>query len=309
MISVAAGLGSLFRRFSHLSFMQFQSLVAQRAGGRRFLLTVVLVLVVAVVLLTFTSARGLYPPLVVLAATAVAVQYGNWAGVSLAGCAGLLFLVVANGQGDYSGLDLVLTGLSVPLWMLIVGSGGAFAAALRQRDAALAASAKELAHRSMHDPLTGLANRTLLSDRLTLALARSRRHHLRIAVFFLDLDGFKEINDAYGHSTGDQVLIEVAHRLRNELREMDTAARLGGDEFVLLCEDIADDQEVLIIRDRLAAALSGPVILAARELPVGASIGIAVSGSTLATAEDLLRAADAAMYRAKGMRMRADVEP
>ena len=96
-------------------------------------------------------------------------------------------------------------------------------------------------HRSLHDSLTGLANRTLLLDRLAQTLARSARHHTRLAVLFVDLDNFKLINDSLGHQVGDALLVKVSHRLREQLRNTDTAARFGGDEFVLICDDLRDD--------------------------------------------------------------------
>ena len=145
-----------------------------------------------------------------------------------------------------------------------------------------------LAHRALHDPLTHLPNRALVSDRLRLALSRLRRTQTSLAVLFLDLDGFKAINDALGHSAGDRFLVEVADRLRGVLRGGDTAARLGGDEFVVLCEDVAGIDEARGIAARVV-----------EELPGGVSVGVALAFDGTEEPEALVRAADAAMYVAK----------
>ena len=146
----------------------------------------------------------------------------------------------------------------------------------------------ELAHRALHDALTGLPNRALLADRLRLALSRLRRTHAAVAVLFLDLDGFKAINDALGHAAGDQFLVEVADRLRGVLRGGDTAARLGGDEFVVLCEGVAGVDE--------ARAIAARVV---EEVPGGVSVGVALAVDGTEEPDALVRAADAAMYVAK----------
>jgi len=146
----------------------------------------------------------------------------------------------------------------------------------------------ELAHRALHDPLTRLPNRALLSDRLRLALSRLRRTQTCLAVLFLDLDGFKAINDTLGHAAGDQFLCEVADRLRGVLRGGDTAARLGGDEFVVLCEDVAGIDE--------ARAIAARVV---NEVPGGVSVGISLAIDGTEDPEAVVRAADAAMYVAK----------
>ncbi|HEY5154425.1 MAG TPA: EAL domain-containing protein, partial [Acidimicrobiales bacterium] len=160
---------------------------------------------------------------------------------------------------------------------------------------------QRLAHQATHDPLTGLPNRTLLLDRLEGALARSQRHNRRVAVLFLDLDHFKVVNDSLGHSLGDRLLVVIAERLTVALRPGDTVARFGGDEFVILCEDLVDDAEAIIIAERIDEALSGPFTIDETEVFVGVSIGIALpdGGDTDAEAETLIRDADAAMYRAK----------
>jgi diguanylate cyclase (GGDEF)-like protein/PAS domain S-box-containing protein len=148
------------------------------------------------------------------------------------------------------------------------------------------------------DPLTGLANRMLLDDRLRLALARSRRSGTHIAVLFLDIDHFKEVNDGFGHALGDALLKEFAARLRACLRATDTVARLGGDEFVVLLEDLRDPAYAAVVAEKILGAMRAPVRLEGRELAVTTSIGVACADSG-SDAEQLLRLADAALYEAK----------
>ncbi|RSM65147.1 hypothetical protein DMH04_49750 [Kibdelosporangium aridum] len=158
-----------------------------------------------------------------------------------------------------------------------------------------------LVHQALHDSLTGLPNRALLMDRLKQVLARADRHPTLTAVMFLDLDGFKDINDSLGHDIGDQVLREIAARISSQVRPSDTVARLGGDEFVVLCSDLLSEQSAVEISERLTAAVGKPVALPGYEVEVEvtASIGIALSDNDSLTPEDMLRNADAAMYGAK----------
>jgi diguanylate cyclase (GGDEF)-like protein len=156
-----------------------------------------------------------------------------------------------------------------------------------------------MAHRVLHDPLTDLPNRTLLLDRLVLALARLRRHQTSIAVLFIDLDNFKVVNDSLGHGAGDKLLCELAARLRDAMRPSDTIARFGGDEFVVLCEDIAEARDAVIVGQRIVEATAEPFELEGREMYVTVSVGVALAIHSEATPETLLRDADAAMYRAK----------
>src|SRR4051812_40787345 len=153
-------------------------------------------------------------------------------------------------------------------------------------------------HQALHDPLTGLPNRSLLLDRLNHWATRAGRDRSTAAVLFVDLDNFKVINDALGHDQGDRLLCAVADRLVSELRPSDTIARVGGDEFVVFCEDVASEHEALAMVDRLVHALDAPFDLAGQAQHATASVGIALSdGST--DPEILIRNADAAMYRAK----------
>ena len=161
------------------------------------------------------------------------------------------------------------------------------------------AAEHKLAYAATHDSLTGLPNRTLLVDRLEQALGRAARHPSSVAVLFLDLDDFKVVNDSLGHAAGDQILSIVGQRLAAALRPGDTVARFGGDEFVVLCEDLAGPDDAIAVAGRVLATLEVPVALAERDIWLGASVGIAFAGPNRQGAEDLLRDADAAMYRAK----------
>jgi len=156
----------------------------------------------------------------------------------------------------------------------------------------------ELRHLALHDPLTRLANRTLFGDHVEHALARNRRPGARPhAVLIVDLDGFKTINDSLGHAAGDEVLVELAERLRTRIRPGDTAARLGGDEFGVLLEGSSDSDAVMVAQ-RILDAVSGPVTAHDREVVITASVGIAISEPGQ-DAEALMRNADVAMYAAK----------
>ncbi len=157
----------------------------------------------------------------------------------------------------------------------------------------------ELAERALHDALTGLPNRVLFLDRLGVALDRSRRTGTAIAVLFLDVDNFKEINDTLGHGAGDTVLCGLAHRLRGMLRPMDTLARFGGDEFTLLFEDLASEREVVLIAERISRAAGLPIPFEDGEASVTVSIGVASVSDPSTPPEAVIREADAAMYRAK----------
>ena len=160
------------------------------------------------------------------------------------------------------------------------------------------AARQSLAHRALHDPLTGLANRDLLMDRLSHALARSARSGVSTVVLFCDLDHFKAVNDELGHETGDLVLVTVADRLRQVVRPSDTVARLGGDEFVVVVEGLVGWGEQRAFAERVRDILDEPVTVAGQVVGAGASIGVAVARPG-DDARSLLRKADATMYRAK----------
>jgi diguanylate cyclase (GGDEF)-like protein len=156
-----------------------------------------------------------------------------------------------------------------------------------------------LARLALHDPLTGLPNRALFLDRLTVALDRARRTNARVAVLFLDVDHFKQINDKLGHGAGDRLLKELAGRLRSMLRPMDTVARFGGDEFTFLFEELGNEREVLLITERIIHAASVPIRVPEAETKVSVSIGITTVDDPSIGAEAVIREADVAMYRAK----------
>jgi diguanylate cyclase (GGDEF)-like protein/PAS domain S-box-containing protein len=158
----------------------------------------------------------------------------------------------------------------------------------------------DLARLALHDPLTGLANRLLLDDRLRVALARAGRHGSLTGVLYLDLDGFKAVNDRHGHSVGDEVLRAVADRLSAVVRPADVVARVGGDEFVVVCEELDGPDEGELIAARVGAAIGKTAVTSAGPLRVIASIGLALAeGASGADADELIRRADEAMYLAK----------
>jgi diguanylate cyclase (GGDEF)-like protein/PAS domain S-box-containing protein len=156
---------------------------------------------------------------------------------------------------------------------------------------------QQLRHQAFHDGLTGLANRALFADRVEHALQRLARQQGYLAVLFIDLDDFKTVNDSLGHGVGDELLREVADRLRRSVRDGDTAARLGGDEFAVLLED-TEPEAAAQAAERLLEAIHTRFRIGRRQLTVGASIGVAVAGRTQSVS-DILRNADVAMYRAK----------
>lgn len=171
------------------------------------------------------------------------------------------------------------------------------AAANSSRHQALQIAEARMRHQAFHDPLTGLANRARFAERVDRVLANDDTGGA--AVFFIDLDGFKQVNDSHGHETGDELLVVLAERLAGCLRDGDTAARLGGDEFAVLIEHGIDATEAAVqTADRLREALSAPVTLGDREISVGASVGIAEIAPGIGR-EEIMRRADAAMYSAK----------
>ncbi len=154
----------------------------------------------------------------------------------------------------------------------------------------------ELEHMAFHDPLTGLANRARFTEQVSHALAR---RDALVAALFIDLDDFKTVNDSMGHRAGDELLVGVAERLRSSLRAHDTPARLGGDEFAVLVEDAENMEVVLEIAERILASLDAPLAITGGNVVVRASIGVATSAEGVRNADDLVRNADLAMYRAK----------
>lgn len=160
--------------------------------------------------------------------------------------------------------------------------------------------AEHTRHLALHDELTGLPNRHLLSERLGQTIALAERENRTLALLFLDLDGFKTVNDQMGHAAGDEVLKHVSKRLLAMLRKSDTVARLGGDEFVLLIDNPLNQDEVAHLADRLIQAINQPLSISDHEIHIGASIGIAMLQRHKDNADQLMRHADSAMYAAKG---------
>jgi diguanylate cyclase (GGDEF)-like protein/PAS domain S-box-containing protein len=158
---------------------------------------------------------------------------------------------------------------------------------------------RQLQEQATHDPLTGLPNRRLLVDRLEQALALARRTDGHLAMLFIDLDGFKEINDRFGHVTGDRVLEAIGKRLHDLLRSTDTAARIGGDEFGILLANINDDGDAALVARKILDGLSAPLVLRDREIRLGASVGICLYPQHARSADELISRADAAMYQVK----------
>lgn len=216
-----------------------------------------------------------------------------------------------NSHGVISGIDILVGGIEQPVGVL-----GAYADTPRefssddvsflQGIANILGAADErqrandqLSHMALHDPLTGLPNRLLLTDRLNVALSHARRHNQQVALLFLDLDRFKHVNDVFGHDLGDQILREVANRLSGCVRFEDTVSRQGGDEFVIALSEIREDQDAARIADKLLTVITSPFILEETEINLGMSIGIACFPRNGEDAGTLLRNADTAMYVAK----------
>jgi diguanylate cyclase len=157
----------------------------------------------------------------------------------------------------------------------------------------------QLAHLALHDHLTGLPNRSVFDDRLAHALRRRLDEQGGVAVLFVDIDGFKRINDTFGHGAGDEVLREAATRIRAAIRPHDTVARLGGDEFTILCEGVHGEQGALTIGRRVSDELGQPLVVDGHEIVLRASVGVSLAECEGVSAETLLQQSDDAMYRAK----------
>ena len=183
---------------------------------------------------------------------------------------------------------IVVAGLSIAAYLVIAWE-------LRERRQ-LAARVEEQAN---HDPLTELPNRRFFEQWLAYALAQARRDETKLGLLFLDLDGFKAVNDRHGHNTGDALLVEVARRFRQTVRESDVLGRLGGDEFAVMAPNAKDGQELAHLAQRLLHALSDPNRPALSDRQLGASVGIAFFPEDAIDLQGLIAAADAAMYAAK----------
>jgi diguanylate cyclase (GGDEF)-like protein len=167
------------------------------------------------------------------------------------------------------------------------------------RTAELTLATQELARRALSDELTGLPNRTLFWEHLSHRLALAGRRQPGFAVLFLDIDDFKTLNDTLGHAAGDRLLVDVASRLRTALREGDTAARVGGDEFVVLLDEVRTQEGARVVAERLLEVLRAPYEIGADRWIATVSIGVAIGPASFRTADEVVGAADTAMYKAK----------
>ena len=158
---------------------------------------------------------------------------------------------------------------------------------------------EQLIYLAIHDALTGLPNRRLFNDHLSLELAHAQRNQQRLAVMLLDLDHFKDVNDTLGHSVGDKLLQAVAHRLTSLLRRGDTVARMGGDEFMLLLPEVAQEEDAAGVAQKVLEALREPFVFDGHELHISTSIGVALYPDDGEDGDTLMKNADIAMYRAK----------
>jgi diguanylate cyclase (GGDEF)-like protein len=207
--------------------------------------------------------------------------------------------VMGGGDTGWLALVIIIVTLAVLAIALIIS---VLDLRLESRTAILAISLaeanQELTYLALHDNLTKLPNRVLLGDRLDSAIQSANRENSRFALMFMDLDGFKTVNDAYGHHIGDLLLVEVAQRIGLNVRSQDTIARVGGDEFVLLAS-VAEPADAATLADKVLTAIQEPFQVAGRLLRISTSIGIAIYPGNGARQDDLLTNADAAMYHAK----------
>ena len=199
---------------------------------------------------------------------------------------------------DGSVVDAVATGVNA-LGAQLAASFRDIERRVAERTEELALATEELSRRAMHDVLTGLPNRALFWDRLGQALRQEERRGSGFAVLFIDVDDFKAVNDTFGHAAGDGLLVDLAARIRSVLRAGDSAARLGGDEFLALLDGITDEDEALHVANRLLEAVGADAVGGPDRLGVTISIGVVVATGRDWTPDELVAAADAAMYDAK----------
>lgn len=230
-----------------------------------------------------------------------------------AGLMGVFTFPLRHGRGRLGALDLYRdrAGLLAKHDMVTaqtladVASSYLINAQSRDEDRQLS---QEAMARALHDPLTGLPNRDLFAQRLEHAAHRAKRSGMCAAVLFADLDGFKFVNDTYGHQAGDELLVAVGVRLSAILRPGDTVARMAGDEFVFLCEELDTFADAEQVATRIRRALDSPFLLEVGEVRIGASVGVAFAGPGAEISHQLVRAADSDMYRAKrAVRAHVDV--
>ena len=212
--------------------------------------------------------------------------------------AALRFSARAPVGADGDIVDAVAAGVNF-LGEELEASFGEIERRVADRTEELSIAMKESGQRALHDQLTGLPNRVLFWEHLSLRVRLARRRKARFAVLFLDVDGFKDINDALGHAAGDQLLKDLAKRLRSALRAGDIAARVGGDEFLLLFDEVASMEAAAVVAERLNRALRVPYSIGTKLRVVTSSIGVALGLDGLHTADAVVAAADSAMYEAK----------
>jgi diguanylate cyclase (GGDEF)-like protein len=224
-----------------------------------------------------------------------------------AGVRTVLSLPIGRGAERFGALEVYATSeldagvTDLESWQMLADVVASYLSIAHRREDELT-SVEELQQAAFHDPLTGLPNRRLLDDRLHQARERTRRMGAAYGVLFCDLDGFKPVNDRFGHHVGDRVLVELAHRLEEVVRPHDTVARVSGDEFVILCEDLDGPRPAVDVAERVLATIETPFAVEGTEggIRVGISIGIAVAGpGTPESSDEIMARADAAMYRAK----------
>jgi diguanylate cyclase (GGDEF)-like protein/PAS domain S-box-containing protein len=182
--------------------------------------------------------------------------------------------------------------------VILPGRGAGFVGSVEDVTEAMRHEAA-LSHQAHHDPLTGLPNRSLLADEIQRVLAQRSAGDPAVALLFFDLDNFKLVNDTLGHAAGDQLLVEVAQRLKRGVRDGDTVARFGGDEFVVLCSRVSSERSAMTVASRLREAVAEPVLLNGQELVATASVGVVVTSDLTVAVEALVANADIAMYQAK----------
>ena len=227
-----------------------------------------------------------------------------------AGLGAVFSFPLRHPEGRFGALDLYrgtagpLGGRAMEIAQTLADVTSAYLLNAHAREEAKAVSER---HRllSLHDPLTGLPNRLLLEDRMRHATLRAQRSQTASALLFVDIDGFKRVNDEFGHQVGDQVLVAVAQRLSEMVRAPDTLARIAGDEFVILCEELTDPPDAQLICDRVRESFVAPFRVGVGALHVSASVGLACVGPGEPISEDVVAAADHAMYQAKKARRRA----
>jgi diguanylate cyclase (GGDEF)-like protein len=253
------------------------------------------VFVAALLAVDFSAREGL-PYLVIPALSLIAIRVGTRAAVIAVFITSLTVEVLtAVGTGPFAGAGAFAGLVSAQMYVIACSASGLTAAALM----AGLIGRERLA---LHDSLTGLANRRLLLQRTAVSLELLARHHEAIGVVFIDLDGFKAINDTYGHAVGDAVLIEIARRLQTAVDERDTIARMGGDEFVILVDRVGAPEVLTSLVHRVERVVAEPIDCDGITVQIWASVGSTFCDRPDERPEDLFRRADSAMYGVKRAR-------